>query len=134
MSLLRHIINVASTGAMRVIITARQSLIPSYSAVLERLVAIVGETSKNPSNPKFNQYNFESISALVRYACTELICIIHSCLWLIKNAITSYVCAGQPEALSSFENALFPPIQTMLSSDVAGTLSFNHVCSGARHG
>jgi hypothetical protein len=53
-------------GVMRVIITARQSLIPSYQAILERLVAIIGETSKNPSNPKFNQYNFESISALTR--------------------------------------------------------------------
>jgi exportin-2 (importin alpha re-exporter) len=53
-------------GVMRVIITARQSLIPSYRAILERLVAIIGETSKNPSNPKFNQYNFESISALTR--------------------------------------------------------------------
>ena len=59
-------LNVPSTGVMRVIITARQSLVPSYQAILERLVAIIGETSKNPSNPKFNQYNFESISALTR--------------------------------------------------------------------
>jgi exportin-2 (importin alpha re-exporter) len=53
-------------GAMRVIITARQSLTPGYQAILARLVAIIGETSKNPSNPRFNQYNFESISALIR--------------------------------------------------------------------
>ncbi len=53
-------------GAMRVIITARQSLTPVYEAVLARLVRIMGEISKNPSNPKFNQYCFESVSALIR--------------------------------------------------------------------
>ena len=53
-------------GAMRVIITARQSLTPAYEAVLDRLVNILGEISKNPSNPKFNQYCFESVSALIR--------------------------------------------------------------------
>jgi hypothetical protein len=32
----------------------------------------------------------------------------------------SYVCAGQPEALGPFEEALFVPIQAMLSNDVVG--------------
>jgi exportin-2 (importin alpha re-exporter) len=54
------------SGAMRVIITARQSLTPSYEGILSRLVNILGEISKNPSNPKFNQYCFESVSALIR--------------------------------------------------------------------
>jgi len=53
-------------GAMRVIITARQSLTPVYEAILNRLVNILGKISQNPSNPKFNQYCFESVSALVR--------------------------------------------------------------------
>jgi exportin-2 (importin alpha re-exporter) len=48
------------------IITARQTLTPVYEAVLTRLVNILGEISKNPSNPKFNQYCFESVSALIR--------------------------------------------------------------------
>lgn len=51
---------------MRVIITARQSVGPYYSTVLQHLVAILGEISKNPSNPKFNHFTFESISALIR--------------------------------------------------------------------
>jgi exportin-2 (importin alpha re-exporter) len=51
---------------MRTIITARQSLTPVYEGVLNRLVNILGEISKNPSNPTFNQYCFESISALIR--------------------------------------------------------------------
>ena len=52
---------------MRVIITARSTLASSYEAVFTRLINILGEISKNPSNPKFNQYCFESLSALIRY-------------------------------------------------------------------
>ena len=52
---------------MRVIITARQSLTPMYQAVLARLVRILEVVSRNPSNPNFDQYLFEAISALIRY-------------------------------------------------------------------
>lgn len=51
---------------MRVIVTARQTLTPIYERTLQRLVAILGVISKNPSNPNFDQYIFESISALMR--------------------------------------------------------------------
>lgn len=51
---------------MRVIITARQTLIPVYADTLRRLVAILGTICKNPSNPNFDQYIFESISGLMR--------------------------------------------------------------------
>lgn len=54
-------------GAMRVIVTARQTLTPVYQQVLQRFVSILGTISKNPSNPNFDQYIFESISALLRY-------------------------------------------------------------------
>jgi exportin-2 (importin alpha re-exporter) len=52
---------------MRVIATARQTLTPGYERTLQRLVAILGVISKNPSNPIFDQYIFESISALMRF-------------------------------------------------------------------
>ena len=52
---------------MRVIVTSRQTLTPIYERTLQRLVAILGVISKNPSNPNFDQYIFESISALMRY-------------------------------------------------------------------
>ncbi|WVQ82556.1 hypothetical protein IAT38_004685 [Cryptococcus sp. DSM 104549] len=81
--------------AMRVIITARQSLTPVYQGILTRLVNILGEISKNPSNPRFNQYCFESVSALVRF-----------------------VCEGSPDALVTFEQALFGPAQHILANDV----------------
>lgn len=55
-----------SSGAMRVIVTARSTFATGYERVLQRLVAILGVISKNPSNPNFDQYIFESISALMR--------------------------------------------------------------------
>jgi exportin-2 (importin alpha re-exporter) len=51
---------------MRVIVTARQTLTPSYESTLTRLVTILGVVAKNPSNPRFDQFIFESISALLR--------------------------------------------------------------------
>ena len=52
---------------MRIIFTARQSLVATpYDRTLQRLVRILGVTSKNPSNPNFDQYLFESLSGLMR--------------------------------------------------------------------
>ena len=55
---------------MRIIVTARQTLTPGYARILERLVTILGVISKNPSNPLFDQYIFESISGLMRLVLT----------------------------------------------------------------
>lgn len=51
---------------MRVVMVARQSLTPAYEQLLNRFVTILGVISKNPSNPNFDQYIFETISALMR--------------------------------------------------------------------
>ena len=53
-------------GVMRVIVTARGSLTPTFERTLGRLVGILGVISKNPSNPHFDQYIFESLSGLMR--------------------------------------------------------------------
>ncbi|GAA5865792.1 hypothetical protein JCM8547_002779 [Rhodosporidiobolus lusitaniae] len=82
--------------AMRVIVTARGTLASSYTTILQHLVAILGEISKNPSNPKFNHFTFESISALVRF-----------------------VTASNPSTLSTFESVLFPPFHLILQQDVS---------------
>ncbi|KAI5479889.1 importin-alpha export receptor [Pseudohyphozyma bogoriensis] len=83
-------------SAMRVIITGRQALAPIYPTVLNHLVKILGEISKNPSNPKFNHFTFESISALVRF-----------------------ITAGNSSTLAEFEAALFPPFHAILQLDVS---------------
>lgn len=53
---------------MRVILTAKQTLTPTYEPLLQRLIAIFGAICKNPSNPNFDQYIFESISTSIRWA------------------------------------------------------------------
>ena len=58
---------------MRVIITARSSLVGDFQRILARLVAILGVISKNPSNPNFDQYIFESISALIRSVVSPVV-------------------------------------------------------------
>lgn len=51
---------------MRLIVTARESIAEARDPVLTNLTSILSEILKNPSNPKFSQYCFESISALIR--------------------------------------------------------------------
>ncbi|KAJ7594086.1 CAS/CSE protein [Mycena floridula] len=80
---------------MRVIMTARQSLTPEYQATLTQLVSILGVISRNPSNPKFDQYIFESISGLMRF-----------------------VVAGTPSTLPTFEETLFGPFTIILQQDI----------------
>ncbi|KAF8869470.1 Cse1-domain-containing protein [Infundibulicybe gibba] len=52
---------------MRVITTARQTLTPVYQTALARLVTTLGVAPKNPSNPWFDQFIFESLSGLLWY-------------------------------------------------------------------
>ncbi|KAH9947043.1 Cse1-domain-containing protein [Amylocystis lapponica] len=81
--------------AMRVIITARSTLATGFERVLQRLVGILGVISKNPSNPNFDQYIFESISALMRF-----------------------VVAADSSTLATFEQALFGPFTIILQQDI----------------
>ncbi|KAG1767590.1 CAS/CSE protein [Suillus placidus] len=81
--------------AMRIIVTARQTLTPVYQQVLQRLVNILGVIAKNPSNPNFDQYIFESISALLRF-----------------------VVSGTSSTLPTFEQALFGPFTLILQQDI----------------
>ncbi|KAI0636204.1 Cse1-domain-containing protein [Trametes polyzona] len=81
--------------AMRVIVTARSGLADGYERLLQRLVAILGVISKNPSNPNFDQYIFESISALMRF-----------------------VVQANPATLPTFEQALFGPFTIIIQQDI----------------
>ncbi|KAG9304522.1 hypothetical protein G9A89_020086 [Geosiphon pyriformis] len=80
---------------MRVIFTSRESIAPLAPEVIGHLSKILGEISKNPSNPRFNHYVFESIGALVRFCCPD-----------------------KPQALALFENSLFPSFDFILRQDV----------------
>ncbi|KAG5652934.1 hypothetical protein H0H81_003010 [Sphagnurus paluster] len=80
---------------MRVIVTARQTLTPGFERTLARLVAILGLISKNPSNPRFDQFIFESIAGLMRF-----------------------VVSGNAATLPVFEQALFGPFTVILQQDI----------------
>ncbi|KDN43192.1 putative CSE1-nuclear envelope protein that mediates the nuclear export of importin alpha [Tilletiaria anomala UBC 951] len=86
---------------MRLIMTSRHTLAPFHSPILQQLTNVLAEISKNPSNPKFNQFVFESISALIRF-----------------------VVAADASTLSSCEQSLFGPFTTILQSDVVEFVPF----------
>jgi hypothetical protein len=65
MHVLMKIVFPGGLGTARVIITAKQGLGEGYADVFRRLVAILRVIAKNPSNPNFDQYIFESISGLI---------------------------------------------------------------------
>ena len=100
-------------GVMRVILTARQTLIPLHQQILARLVAILGVISKNPSNPNFDQYIFESISGLTRYEHRKLCSECKSMIPLIR-----FVVEGSPATLSTFEQTLFGPFTVIIQQDI----------------
>ena len=63
--------------------------------VITKLTEVLGRIAKNPRNPQFNHYLFESIAVLIRNVCSE-----------------------DPSATSSFEALLFPPFNTVLQMRV----------------
>ncbi|KAL3572136.1 hypothetical protein D5086_026040 [Populus alba] len=65
------------------------------------LTSILAEVCKNPKNPIFNHYLFESVAVLVRRACERDISLI-----------------------PSFETSLFPRLQEILGNDVTEFLPY----------
>lgn len=89
-------------GVMRVLTTGREHIAgAAYSTLLPHLAKVVSTIAKNPSNPRFSQFTFESLAALIRYATM-----------------------ANPSSVGSFEEALFPPFTEILSQDVAEFIPF----------
>ncbi|EEB09183.1 karyopherin Kap109 [Schizosaccharomyces japonicus yFS275] len=80
---------------MRLTIIASEAVLPTASFLLEHICKVTTEVSKNPSNPKFNHYLFETIGALIRN-----------------------LSATGPSTLNQLETALFPVFQFILAEDV----------------
>ena len=81
---------------MRSLSSARDDIVQVTQIVLEKLTAALFVVAKNPRNPQYNHYMFESIAVLVKS-----------------------VCGKHPEHVATFESLLFPPFQTVLQMDVA---------------
>ncbi|RVD83340.1 uncharacterized protein DFL_007732 [Arthrobotrys flagrans] len=52
---------------MRILIICREDAASHAETVLDNLIKITVEISKNPSNPRFNHYHFEALGALIRF-------------------------------------------------------------------
>ncbi|XVE73690.1 hypothetical protein DITRI_Ditri11bG0139400 [Diplodiscus trichospermus] len=65
------------------------------------LTFILNEVCKNPKNPIFNHYLFESVAILIRRACER-----------------------DASLISAFEASLFPSLQTILANDVTEFLPY----------
>lgn len=81
---------------MRSLFVSGEDILPATQTVIERLTIALGRVAKNPRNPRYNHYLFESIAVLVKS-----------------------VCKSEPSATTSFESFLFPPFQTILQMDVS---------------
>lgn len=81
---------------MRVLTATREQLAGAYTTLLQHLGNIVTTIAKNPSNPKFSQFAFESLAALIRFTT-----------------------AADPSSVDAFEQALFPPFTAILQGEVA---------------
>ncbi len=62
---------------------------------LQTLAAMLVEVCKNPRNPGFNHYLFESVAALIRHGT-----------------------AASPASIADYEAALFPAFELVLQQDV----------------
>ena len=82
---------------MRVIRCAQENVGGYIVNVLQPLVAMLRKVTKNPANPAYNHYMFESISALVKYNAPQV---------------------------ADIEEALFAPFAEILQGDVSEFLPY----------
>jgi exportin-2 (importin alpha re-exporter) len=70
--------------------------LPFAQELVGRITSILVTVCKNPNNPKFNHYMFESLASLIRY-----------------------LCAGDVGLVPHFENSLFPTFQQVIALEVS---------------
>jgi exportin-2 (importin alpha re-exporter) len=83
-------------AVMRCLSVAKEDIVPLTPTLLQAFNACLERVCKNPRNPQFNHFLFESTAVLVGSACKM-----------------------DPNLTGSFETMLFPPFQTVLAMDVA---------------
>jgi len=82
-------------ATMRALSVVKEDVVAITEMVLNKLTNALGRVCKNPKNPQYNHYLFESIAVLVKS-----------------------VCIATPAATAAFEALLFPPFQTILQMEV----------------
>ena len=81
---------------MRSLSITGEGILPIIQIVVEKLTQALVRAAKNPRNPLYNHYMFESIAILIRS-----------------------VCKTDASLTTPFEELLFPPFQTILTMDVS---------------
>jgi exportin-2 (importin alpha re-exporter) len=84
---------------MRTFSTLNEHTMPFMAVALPKLTLILTQVAKNPSKPHFNHYLFETVALAIKI-----------------------VCKIEPNAVTSFEQALFPEFQKILQNDIMGKL------------
>ena len=80
---------------MRVVSISQEDMMPFSSECIKQLLAVLDSVAKNPTNPSFNHYLFETIAAVITNIGT-------------KN----------PQTIQSFESQLFGPFTFILQTDI----------------
>merc|ERR1719183_1891220 len=79
-------------AVMRLLYRAEEGARGVVQPILQNLTAILQRVSKNPKNPQFNHYMFETISVAIKS-----------------------VCQGNPSAVQQFEGKLVPMFMQILT-------------------
>lgn len=88
---------------MRTLLIAGADVIPVTQLILSHLTSALERACKNPVNPHYNHYLFESIALLIRASC---------------GTGTGDVTETNLQWCAQFETLLFPPLQTILAQDI----------------
>lgn len=80
---------------MRALSVAQEDVIPIAHIIIEKLTNTLARVAKNPRNPQYNHFLFESIAVLVKSVCSK-----------------------DPSQAPNLESLLFPPFQTILQMEI----------------
>ncbi|OMJ30372.1 Exportin-2 [Smittium culicis] len=86
---------------MRIIVCTKSKIPEIAQPIFTQLCAILETVCKNPSNPVFNHYLFESIGSLSKFTCSS-----------------------NPSALQLIESKLFPLFQLILESEISDFMPY----------
>eukprot|EP00055_Hartaetosiga_balthica_P015322 m.89700 g.89700 ORF g.89700 m.89700 type:complete len:956 (+) comp8838_c0_seq2:127-2994(+) len=80
---------------MRTIVSCKEAVSPYIFLIIEKLSEKLLQIAKNPGNARFTHYLFESLGCAIRFSCGENVSLVES-----------------------FEEALFPPFQTLIENEI----------------
>lgn len=100
---------------MRTLVLVGSDIVPVTELVLSHLTTALERVCKNPVNPHYNHYLFESVALLVRSCCGTG---ITESLTVAGAAATPVQSQAQLAAAARFEALMFPPFQAVLAQDV----------------